>query len=468
MPNTIQQAPIDLSTRINEELESASEKYHIWGAWIAIFADPVFAVTDYINIPNDWKNLLTIRLTVSLITFLVLYFRKRFKIKSNTIIIFVPFVLISLQNAYTFSLISDEHILGHCLNYIALLIGAGMFVLWSWRLSMFTVSISAIATAIFVSMNPNISTNNFLLHGGLLLAVVSAFMILLIQTRYSLTIKEIIARLQVEQVNKELVVQKELVEDRNHQITSSIRYAQRIQHAILGNSNALSDYFEESFVLFQPKDILSGDFYWFFESKTENVKIIVAADCTGHGVPGALTTVLGCAILNDLVVQKNIYSPELILQELDKAIIKSFSTERNLETKISDGMDISILTFQENEVYFSAAKNPLYHIRDKEVFITKGSRASIGHNHLQKDKTFEKHKIDVEKGDKLYIFSDGYQDQIGQEENKKYYTKRYREYLVETSSVSLTEQAYLLSNDFNEWKKDLPQTDDVLVIGVEV
>lgn len=468
MPTNIPLQPIDNSTRIQEELELASEKYHIWGAWIAIFADPLFAVTDYINIPNDWKGLLAIRLSVSLITFLVLYFRKSFKIKSNTIIIFVPFVLISLQNAYTFSLISDEHILGHCLNYIALLIGAGMFVLWSWKLSATTVSLSAIATGVFVSVNPDISTNNFLLHGGLLLAVVSAFMILLIQTRYSLTIKEIKSRLQVEKVNKELVIQKDLVDERNHQITSSIRYAQRIQHAILGNSNALSEYFEESFVLFQPKDILSGDFYWFYENKADNTKVIVAADCTGHGVPGALTTVLGCAILNDIVVQKNIYSPDLILQELDKTIIKSFSTEKNNETKISDGMDISILTFQEDEVFFSAAKNPLYHIRDKEVFVTKGSRASIGHNHLQKDKTFEKHKIDVQKGDKLYIFSDGYQDQIGQEVNKKYYTKRFREFLTETSSVSLTEQYYLLKNDFNDWKKDLPQTDDVLVIGIEV
>lgn len=468
MPDTLQAPPIDNSIRIHEELENASEKYHIWGAWIAIFADPVFAVTDYINIPNDWKDLLIIRLIVSLITFLVLHYRKKFKIQSNTIIIFVPFVLISLQNAYTFSLISDEHILGHCLNYIALLIGTGMFVLWNWRLSAFTVLLSAVATAVFVSMNPEISTNNFLLHGGLLLAVVSAFMILLIQTRYSLTVKEIEARLQVEKVNKELMVQKELVEDRNHQITSSIRYAQRIQHAILGNSNALSEYFEESFVLFRPKDILSGDFYWFYENKTDNIKVVVAADCTGHGVPGALTTVLGCAILNDIVAQKGIYSPELILTELDKSIIKSFSTEKNPETKISDGMDISILTFQQEEVFFSAAKNPLYHIRNKEVMITKGSRASIGHNYLQQEKTFEKHKIDTHKGDKLYIFSDGYQDQIGQEENKKYYTKRFREFLVETSTVSMPEQVYLLNNNFNSWKKDLDQTDDVLVIGIEV
>ena len=454
--------------KINAELEKSAEKYHILGAWIAIIFDPLFAITDYLNIPNSSTQLFVIRLTVATITFTVLKLRKELKIKSNTILIFIPFTLISLQNAYTFYLISDEHILGHCLNYIALFIGGGMFILWNWKLSSVTISASAIVSSFFIYLNPDINFNNFLLNGGLLLIAVGAFMFVLIRTRYDLTIKEITARLQVEEINEELIVQKNLVEATNYQITSSIRYAQRIQHAILGDENDLEGYFDKSFTFFKPKDILSGDFYWFYEDKEKDIKVIVAADCTGHGVPGALTTVLGCALLNDIVVQKNVYMPNQILELLDEAVIKSFSSEKTETANISDGMDISILTFKKNKVYFSAAKNPLYVIRNGQVSVIKGSRNSIGRNPFNTEKVFETHVLDLVEGDKYYIFSDGFQDQFGGESNQKYYTKRYREFLISTSNVSMQQQHELLTEEFNNWKGNLPQTDDVLVVGIEV
>lgn len=454
--------------KINAELEKSAEKYHILGAWIAIIFDPFFAITDFINIPNSSTQLLIIRLIIAATTFTVLKLRDKLKIKTNTILIFIPFTLISLQNAYTFYLISDKHILGHCLNYIALFIAGGMFILWNWKVSAITITASALVSSLFIYLNPEINFNNFLLNGGLLLIAVGAFMFILIRTRYDLTIKEITARLQVEEINEELVVQKNLVEATNNQITSSIRYAQRIQHAILGEENDLEEFFNNSFTFFRPKDILSGDFYWFYEDKENDVKVIVAADCTGHGVPGALTTVLGCALLNDIVVQKNIYTPDDILKHLDEAVIKSFSSEKTETANINDGMDISILLFKDKKVYFSAAKNPLYKIRDGKVTVIKGSRNSIGRNPFNTEKVFETHEFDLIKGDKYYIFSDGFQDQFGGDANEKYYTKRYREFLVSISNESMLKQHELLVNEFNEWKANTPQTDDVLVIGIEV
>ncbi len=454
--------------KINAELEKSAEKYHVLGAWIAIIFDPFFAITDYINIPDSSTQLLIIRLSIAAITFAILKLRTQLKIKTNTVLIFIPFTLISLQNAYTFGLISSEHILGHCLNYMALFIAGGMFILWSWKMSALVISASALVSSFFIFLNPEINFNTFLLNGGLLLIAVGLFMFILIRTRYDLTVKEITARLQVEEINEELIVQKNLVEATNKQITSSIRYAQRIQHAILGEENDLVEFFDNSFAFFRPKDILSGDFYWFYADQETNTKVIVAADCTGHGVPGALTTVLGCALLNDIVAQKNIYTPSAILELLDDAVIKSFSSEKADTANISDGMDISILTFNENKIYFSAAKNPLYKIRDGEVTVIKGSRNSIGKTLFNTKKTFETHELDAVKGDKYYIFSDGFQDQFGGKLNEKYYTKRYREFLVSTSTVPMHEQYDLLAKEFNDWKGDIPQTDDVLVVGIEV
>lgn len=454
--------------KINEELERSAEKYHILGAWIAIIFDPFFAITDFINIPEASTRLLIIRLLIAAFTFTILKLRHLLKIKSNTVIIFIPFVLISLQNAYTFSLISSEHILGHCLNYIALFIGGGMFILWNWRYSVLTISASALATSFFIYLNPEINFNYFLLNGGLLLIAVGAFMYVLIQTRYTLTIKEITARLQVEEINEELTIQKNLVEESNHQITASIRYAQNIQQAILGKEDLLAEYFKNSFNFFKPKDILSGDFYWFYENKANGVKIIVAADCTGHGVPGALTTVLGCSILNDIVKQKNIYSPDIILQELDKTIIKSFSTEKTNTLNVEDGMDISVLTFQKDKLSFSGAKNPLYIIKNEKVEVIKGSPFAIGSNHFKKEKSFEKHDFSLSTGDKIYIFSDGFQDQIGEHYDRKYYTKQFRELLVSISHLPMSEQKAILVQELDTWKGSNPQTDDILVIGIEL
>jgi signal transduction histidine kinase len=199
------------------ELEKSSSKYHVVAAWAAIIFDPVFAITDYLNIPEAWSHLLAIRLCVSLITLTVLILRNRFYLPSHIIVV-VPFMLISLQNAYTYSLINQSDLLGHNLNFIALLIGTGMFVAWSWRYSLVAILLSIVSTAYFVKGNSNLQINEFFVQGGLILIASFIFMSMLVQTRYSLTIREIKARLALQVSNNEVRVQNEEIKLRNHEI----------------------------------------------------------------------------------------------------------------------------------------------------------------------------------------------------------------------------------------------------------
>jgi len=193
------------------ELEKTSFKYHIIACWASVIFDPIFAITDYINIPQSWEHLLVIRLGVSVAILLILLLREPYHLPSY-LVVSVPFLLISLQNAYTFGLISNENLLGHNLNYMALLIGASMFVLWEWYYSVIIVVLSSIATALFVYYNPAIDINEFFVQGGLLLGVVAIFMIVLIRARYNLTVKEIKARLALQASNEEIQAQAEEIQ----------------------------------------------------------------------------------------------------------------------------------------------------------------------------------------------------------------------------------------------------------------
>jgi len=190
------------------ELEKASSRYHFIAIWVAIIFDPAFAFTDYINIPEHWKHLLVIRISIATVIFAMLVVGKKFKLPSY-LIVAITFLLISLQNAYTYSLIDNEDMLGHNLNYIALLIGASMFLLWEWRYSLVMILISLLATSLFLYQNPMINMDQFLVQGGLLLAAVAIFMIVLIKTRYDLTVKEIKARLALQISNEEIQAQNE-------------------------------------------------------------------------------------------------------------------------------------------------------------------------------------------------------------------------------------------------------------------
>jgi signal transduction histidine kinase len=204
------------------ELEVASTRYHKIACWAAIIFDPVFAFTDYLNIPDHWQSLLIIRLAVSLVILLALSLQTKLRLSTHALVS-IPFILISLQNAYTYSLLGKEDLLGHNLNYMALLIGAAMFVLWPWTYSALIVVISVIATTYFVYLNPEFEFNDFILHGGLLLFAVAIFMIVLIRTRYNLTVKEIKARLALQQSNQFILAQAEEIKVINENLESQVQ-----------------------------------------------------------------------------------------------------------------------------------------------------------------------------------------------------------------------------------------------------
>jgi signal transduction histidine kinase len=220
------------------ELEKVSSKFHITAAWIAVLFDPIFAITDFINIPVHWKQLLVIRLSISLITLILLGLRKRRRLPSY-LIVGVPFLLISIQNAYTYNLIGNEDILGHNLNYIALLVGGGMFILWNRAYSIAVIGVSALATFIFMQLNAGLDVHQFFVQGGLLLAVVGIFMIVMIGTRYTLTVKEIKTRLALRTSNQEIKAQAALIGSINENLEEMVRLRTR---ELETKNSALEEY----------------------------------------------------------------------------------------------------------------------------------------------------------------------------------------------------------------------------------
>ena len=285
--------------------------------------------------------------------------------------------------------------------------------------------------------------------------------------------------IEVNERNTELEQQSHVLEEKNQHITDSIRYAARIQQSILGDKNDLGDLFSDSFVLFKPRDIVSGDFYWF--SKViinENThSIIVCADCTGHGVPGAFMTVMGNDLLTEIVINKKITAPNEILKLLDEKIEATF---RNHNTR--DGMDVAIINYchSSRTLKFAGAKNPLYLIEHGTIQEIKGSKHAIGGGKSQykkrKEKSFETSTFILPKETTFYMASDGYQDQFGKikdgenekNELRKFMKKRFRELLLEVSKLPISEQENTLNEILEDWQQTEKQTDDILVMGIYI
>tara|TARA_Y100000589_G_scaffold76590_1_gene70366 strand:+ start:5214 stop:6578 length:1365 start_codon:yes stop_codon:yes gene_type:complete len=256
----------------------------------------------------------------------------------------------------------------------------------------------------------------------------------------------------------------ENLEEKKHYIIDSLNYAANIQKSILGHKGSILKHFKDGFIIFKPKDIVSGDFYWFAEK--DDKRIIAASDCTGHGVPAAFMTIMGNDILNEIVYEDNIFEPNKILQQLDLKIIDRLSNEKGL--KRQDGMDISILSIDDKnkKIQFAGAKSPLYIVKDNNIKTIKGSNFPIGSHQYKTTKKYSLHEIPYNQNDKFYLLSDGYQDQFGGPKNKKFLKKKLRELILKISSLPMQHQRTKLEEEFASWKRKEDQTDDVLIIGV--
>ena len=269
----------------------------------------------------------------------------------------------------------------------------------------------------------------------------------------------------VEEKTRELRKSNDEITIKNKEITDNVNYAKRIQNAILPEQNKLTDLFRDSFILYIPKDIVSGDFYSFFE--TNESKILIAADCTGHGVTGAMLSVVGASIINKIILEKKLIDPARILDLLNEEIITTLN-QRN--GTLSDGMDVAVCVFDKTKstLNYAGAHRPLWLIRQKEIKIFSPDKMPIGGNQVLRERGFQTQKIEIIPGDSIYIFTDGYADQFGGDSGRKLMTKKLKEILLSINYLSMEEQKLKLNSIFEKWKGSHEQVDDVLLIGVKI
>ncbi|MCT4582487.1 MAG: SpoIIE family protein phosphatase [Flavobacteriales bacterium] len=264
----------------------------------------------------------------------------------------------------------------------------------------------------------------------------------------------------------ELVDQKEKMEEINKDLTDSINYAQRIQSAILPEDDFVKELFPNSFVLFKPRDIVSGDFYWIREYFGK--KIVVFADCTGHGVPGGFMSMIGRILLRETCTVKNLRDPGVILEEIDKGLVNVLKQTDDIDSN-KDGMDLGVCVIDSrtNMLSYAGAMRPLYVYRDGVRKVLKGNRHSVG-GISQTKKIFDAQNFQLEAGDTLYMFSDGFPDQFGGSKGRKMKISVLNELLDQVCQMPFEQQKVEIDTFFETWKRGEPQMDDVLMIGLKV
>ncbi len=270
----------------------------------------------------------------------------------------------------------------------------------------------------------------------------------------------------LDEKNNLLDVQKKTLEIKQKEILDSINYSRRIQRAILPPEKIVKRLLPDSFILYKPKDIVSGDFYWVTE--WGNKTMFAAVDCTGHGVPGAFMSIVGQNILNQAVNEYGLSKPNLVLNSLNKGVSRTLGADD--ENVIRDGMDLALCSLDKKQMLleFSGAFNPLWVLRNKEIIEIKGNKFPIGSFMDDAVQNFDNHTIQLEKNDIIYIFTDGYADQFGGPKGKKFKDKNVKKLLCDICHETMERQKEILETSINEWKGELEQIDDILIMGVKI
>jgi len=298
----------------------------------------------------------------------------------------------------------------------------------------------------------------------IVISIFALLMLALIYTRYRTKKK---ANEALDRKNREIEQQKKTMEEKNIEITSSIEYAKRIQDAMMPSISEIRSTLPDSFVFYRPKEIVSGDFYWY--AKYEDRSYIAAVDCTGHGVPGAFMSMIGNDHLNQIVNVEGCKMPDEILNRLHRQIQITLKQKHGV-TDIHDGMDIALCAIyhRENKLYFSSANRYLYRIRNAELTEIKGDHFNIGGIMHEDVRNYNLHQMLLEKGDVFYIFSDGVSDQFGGQKGKKFGYKRLKEMLLKMHQKPMEKQHDIYENTINDWIGNSDQIDDLLLIGMRV
>ncbi|MGB0887894.1 MAG: tetratricopeptide repeat protein [Vicingaceae bacterium] len=286
----------------------------------------------------------------------------------------------------------------------------------------------------------------------------SAVFLLFVFNRLRLTRKQ---KVIIENAHQQL-------SEKNGEILDSITYAKRIQNAILPTDNFINSHLNKSFVLYEPKDIVAGDFYWVKTIGKENDTILfAAADCTGHGVPGAMVSVVCNNALNRSINEFDLTEPGLILDKTREIVTEEFTAGEFGENNfVRDGMDIALCALKGSQLKYAGANNPLWIVRGGELIVIKPNKQPIGR--YGKVEPFKTHNVELQKNDTVYVFSDGFVDQFGGEKGKKFMAKAFKKLLLSIQDKTMSQQKEELLKAFNTWKRDLEQLDDVCVIGVRI
>jgi serine phosphatase RsbU (regulator of sigma subunit)/FixJ family two-component response regulator len=274
---------------------------------------------------------------------------------------------------------------------------------------------------------------------------------------------------KVRERTQTIELQKKEIEAKNKDITDSIQYARRIQYAILPNRANLKAIFPHAFIFYLPKDIVSGDFYWF--TRLDSCFYIAAVDCTGHGVPGAFMAVLGNSLLNQIILEKKVQEPNVILAALDAHILQLLQQDSNTaEHNLADGMDLALckIDLQNEMLTFSGANRPCWIVRENQLLELKQDKQSIGGSKWYSQKTnFSLHQWKLQQKDRIYLFTDGFIDQFGGENQKKYSKSKFEKWILKNQTYPMETQAEKLIEEYQTWRKKTEQLDDILVIGLE-
>ncbi len=309
---------------------------------------------------------------------------------------------------------------------------------------------------------------------GLVIIFIGAVVYLFVRSRErKLKQEKLVLKNKVDERTSELKVALVQIEEKQKEIVDSIKYAKRLQKAILASEKTMKLVFEQSFILYRPKDIVSGDFYWILHIEDKHIKknifAFAAADCTGHGVPGAFMSMLNSTLLNQTAYNPDINTPADALNFLNKELPKNLRSSEDAEN-INDGMDIAFCVIDINKgiLKYSGANNPCWIVRDNELIELKPIKQAITASIEYEKKTFYDEEFPLKKGDSIYIFTDGYADQFGGPKGKKFKYKTLSDVLLSVNEEPLEKQRQVLEKTFDDWKGTLEQVDDVLIMGIRI
>lgn len=446
------------------ELARIAWRYHITGSWVAGILNLGFILNDVAVVPALALRFALVRAVVSAVIVLMLLGRKHWR-WGPFAFVFVPYLLISVENAFMWAQLPLEVFRVHALAYAVLFVGASMILLWPLRWSLVIGAITILSNAWFLRQNALLSPAEVMANGGTLLAAVVVIATLLGHTRFRQIRREVILREELQARTDEARTQRMVIESAHRDLTASIRYSKRIQQAVMPDHSVLDGRVKDHFVLHRPKDIVSGDFHWC--ARTDTATVIAAADCTGHGVPGALMSILGSTLLRSIVNEGGPLTAARILDRLREGIIAALGQQRGEGP--NDGMDIALCVIDHaaGELRFAGAYNPLYHVRNGTLHELAGDRMPIG-SHVVPTSAFSEHTIALNEGDMYFLCSDGFQDQFGGPEGRKFGRSRLKELFRSIAAEPCRDQERKLMKTLEQWQQERPALDDVLVIGFRV